>query len=76
MRKVTYLRKPKLPPVGLRVRLTGDHPWAGNEGVVEAHDHSTFFRRTGARVLLDNGMHAGIVENHTDEWEAADEHCK
>ncbi len=40
--------------IGKRVIITGDHPWAGETGVVEAVK-TTSFGKTGMIVTLDNG---------------------
>lgn len=47
---------------GVRVLVTGQHPWSGHSGVVEERIQTL----VGAmwRVNLDNGMNAGVDDDN------------
>jgi hypothetical protein len=57
------------PIVGDRVRLRGDHPWAGHAGHLVKYEQVSGVR--APRVRLDNGMEVFVFES--SQWARAND---
>ena len=57
------------PELGIRVALTGDHPWRGHSGELVRWERASFSFGPLPVVLLDNGQECFVMDD--EQWRRA-----